>query len=150
MSSRYAVAQRLEFVRMAEPGEAEFGYSLWRDPEPPGLDGWLSPGDVQQMGLTDRMRTALAAAENASPDIREPQEGPQEATDDAPKARTRPTVLGGYTDVWRWQAVEDSDGDIVWAVDNRPGLEAARKQGEAFEFQHVTIPDDVLRAIIGS
>lgn len=154
-----------EFVRSLPSGESE-----WRDVEPGAPTGTitLTPGHVMALGLGDKLREGIENAATAE-DIRpgtdpsacsrcgnpraEGAHGPGFCIDRRPQVERQPErikVLGGHTDEWRWQVVEDGDG-LLWAIDNRPALDAW-KQGDQLEpapaFHHLVIPDDVLRAVV--
>lgn len=144
---------RLQFVRMATEVDVRAGStddlrdSLWVDPHT-GEEGFLDPARVMRFGLTDRMREGLLAQDDVSGIT----EGPPEATDADQKPNPRPAgveVLGGHTDVWRWQRVQDGD-EILWCIDNKPALTAHEGLPmDAPEFQKIVVPDEILRVIVG-
>lgn len=168
-----------EFLRMATPQDAERlegtgvgnGWSLWKAPDQ--SEGWLSPEDVMRHGLTDRMRQAMADDVDAAggPVVVNHGSAPVEADERHSGLRAAPPTThpldspGGYSPVWRWQRVVDTDAEcknhgagttcddcvtVLWCIDNKPAIEAWAKGDKVSpcpELQRVTIPAEIIRVI---
>jgi hypothetical protein len=135
----------------------EGGGILWRsvaDPDAAPVE--LTPGQIQALGLVQTAREAINDRVEAAarPVVVSSQADHERGRGESAQAwwrderadRPAPTVLGGYTDEWRWQLI-----DGTWAIDNRPAVDAAKARGDGLpEYQHVAVPDEVLRAILSS
>lgn len=165
-------AHRLEFVEQDE----ETGNTVWRDPKDGGTYD-LALHQLIPMGLTDKLRAALndrVEEVGGARIVPGATERPPEATSAEPKPEARTglpdpkergvELLGGHTDEWRWQRVEDGDV-VLWVIDNKPAVENwyqltsvappifHNKETGAVsvlppEFQKIVIPEEVLQAIV--
>lgn len=161
--------RKLEFVRTPTQEEIKnktIGetWSFWQYGKD-GESGWLSPQDVVQYGLSDKMRDGLNAQEIEKRDreLDDTAIPPQEQPANMPPGMTlgdEPLeVLGGHTDKLRWQKVVEADGEILWVIDNKPAIEnwdpdiLFKEEGKPSPqppvFEHIVVSDEVIQTIAG-
>jgi len=115
----------------------------------------LTPAQMQANGLVDVAGTAISdyIDRQAEPVVaqgyqREAAPAPTEATNGVPKPEARPAgpeVVAGEGGGWRWQKAGDE-----WAIDNKPVVQAHDPlDGRCPEYQHIVLPDEIVRAIVG-
>lgn len=150
------------------------GASLWNVTDETLTGGtqewWLTPEDVQRYDLVDVMRQALnkeletAAGQPRPVQASGPREGHSEAIvgpdghqdttgdsedEEGPPVASRMEVLEGEAAGWRWKRV--SAGITVWAVDNRPAIDAWAAEPANPDpppaFQAFVLPDDLIQAL---
>lgn len=154
--------------RVTDDGEVWFR-EVWQESDllPRGQESaefQLTPHEIQRHGLVDAVREAISPVVDAIGDKGprkappEPQEGISEATDHRPRpnvaihdelTKDGPSVQEVTVDGWRAQRVQDGDR-VLWAIDNKPAIQAMMKDGPVTTdqivstFQHAVIPAELI------
>jgi len=134
---------QLEFVRQDEDMQG----ATFRDPAS-GREYSLNNLAIQQHSLVDKMREAMNdAIQGQGPPVVATHDHAAEPPPAQPSP-SAPQLLGGYTEDWRWQVVQDGESTLM-AIDNKPSIQRHTDPTKpAPEFQRVVVPVELLQVIL--